>query len=237
MTSDALSDSFSRCVENIKEILQTKCKDKLEACKNFCLHLTISGSSNVLLFGNEQMGKINQCASFGELFAALRGKWNCMEYSTLRSFIKISGSKEAEEELTKYERFMCSYHGMKCVSEKHLSNIEPEDYENYFKLEVVIDEQYDNLTQQRFIELRSFVFKYIGIKERIALPYFKYFFKSLHLEWYIPVQAISHVIKMVHLNKKVLIEKSIVLIKVGDKCILDVRSSKLPRSDTKLNRL
>ena len=57
-TSD-LSVHFSSFVMTIRKILE-KCKDKLEECKELCSNLTISGNSDVLLFSDEQLVRINK---------------------------------------------------------------------------------------------------------------------------------------------------------------------------------
>ena len=219
----------------IKKILE-KCKDKLEACKELCSNLTISGNSDVLLFNDKQMAEINQCTSFQQLFEILRKHWNWEEYSILKGIIAESGSEEAKEELHKFEKFMGSYRSMKLIFDKHSLNISPKEYADYAKLYLIIEQSYKDLTLQDFMELRTFIFQHLDIKEYTALPFIKFLFRSLHLEWYIPVQAVSHIIKMVHENKKDFIQKSIVLIKVGEKSILDVQS-KLSQNDTsKVNR-
>ena len=205
-----------------------KCKDKLEACKELCSNLTISGNSDVLLFSDEQLAEINQCTSFQQLFTILRKHWNWEQHSILKGIIAESGSEEAKKELHKFEKFVGSYHGMKLISDKHLSNISPEDYA---KLYLIIEQPYKDLTLQDFKELRTFIFQHLDIKEFTALPFVKFLFRSLHLEWFVPVQAVSHIIKMIRLNKKVFIQKSIVLIKIENKVILDVQS-KSSLSDT-----
>ena len=219
----------------IKKILE-KCKDKLEACKELCSNLTISGNSDVLLFSDEQLAEINQCTSFQQLFTILRKHWNWEEYSILKGIIAESDSEEAKEELHKFEKFMGSYRGMKLIFDKHSFNISPKEYADYAKLYLIIEQSYKDLTLQDFMELRTFIFQHLDIKEYTALPFIKFLFRSLHLEWYIPVQAVSHLIKMIHENKKDFIQKSIVLIKVGEKSILDVQS-KLSQNDTsKVNK-
>ena len=226
LTSDPLSVNFSSFVNTIRKILE-KCKDKLEECKELCSDLTISGNSDVLLFSDKQLAEIKLCTSFQQLFEILRKHWNWNEYSILKGIISESGSKEAKEELHKFQKFIASYHSMNLISDEHLSNISPKDYA---KLYLIIDEPYKDLTLQDFDELRTFIFNHLDVKKYIALPFVKFLFRSLHLEWYVPVQAVSHIIKMIHKSKKVFIQKSIVLIKIGDKTILDVRS-KLSQSD------
>ena len=216
----------------IRKILE-QCEDKLEVCKELCSNLTISGNSDVLLFNDKQLAEINQCTSFQQLFTILRKHWNWEEYSILKGIIAESGSKEAKEELHKFEKFMGSYHSMKLISTKNLSDVSPEDY---VKLCLIIEQPYKDLTVEDFMELRTFIFQNLDIKEYTALPFGMFLFRSLHLEWYVPVQAVSHIVKMIHLNKKVFIQKSIVLIKF-QQIILDVRSKSSLSDTSKVNNI
>ena len=218
-TSDLLSVNFSRFVMTVRKTLE-QCKDKLEACKELCSNLTISGNSDVLLFSDEQLAEINQCTSFQQLFTILRKHWNWKEYSILKGIIAESDSLEAKGELHKFEKLMGSYFGMKLISDEYSPSELPV---NYVKLCITIDQPYKDLTLQQYDELRTFIFEHLDVKKYIAQPFIKFLFSSLHLEWYIPVQAISHLIKAVHQNKGALIQKSVVLIKVGEKTILDTK--------------
>ena len=203
----------------IRKFLE-KCKDKLEECKELCSNLTVSDNSDVLLFNDEQLVRINRCSSFQELFMILRKYWNWKEYSILKTIITICDSEEAEVELDKFEKLMSSYCGMKLISDKYSPNELPE---NYVKLCITVDKPYKSLTLQDFVELRTFIFKYLDVQKYIALPFIKFLFSSLHLEWYIPMQAVSHIVKAVHQSNKIFIQKSIILIEIGDKSILDVQ--------------
>ena len=209
-----------------------KCTDKLESCKEICSNLTI-GNSDILLFSDEQSDKINKCTSFQQLFTILRRHWSWKEYSILKTIITICESDEAEVELDKFEKLMSSYCGMKLISEKYSPAELPV---NYVKLCITVDKPYKSLTLQDFYEIRTFIFEHLDVKEYIALPFIKFLFSSLHLEWFIPVQAVSHIIKIVYLNKVTLIKKFIVLIKIGDKNILDLQST-VPHTDDQVNGL
>ena len=206
----------------IRKMLE-KCVDKLELCKEICSNLTIS-NSDILLFNDEQLDKINKCTSFQQLFTILCKHWSWKEYSILKTIIAECDSEEAETELDKFEKLMSSYCGMKLISE----NYSPSDLPvNYVKLCITVDKPYKSLTLQDFYELRTFIFEHLDVQKYIALPFIKFLFSSLHLEWYIPMQAASHIIKMIHLNRSILIQESIVLIKIGDRSILDIQSNYL----------
>ena len=217
----------------IRKILE-KCKDKLEACKELCSNLTISGNSDVLLFTDEQLTAINQCASFQQLFTILRKHWNWREYSILKGIIAESGSHEAKDELCKFEKLMGSYFGMKLISDEYSPSELPV---NYVKLCITIDQPYKDLTLQQYDEIRTFIFDHLDVQKYIAQPYIKFLFSSLHLEWYIPIQAVSHVTKAGQQNKEVLIQKFIVLIKVGEKIILDSTRHSLEPNTKQVNTI
>ena len=223
-TSD-ISVHFSTFVMTIRKMLE-KCVDKLELCKEICSNLTI-GNSDILLFSDEQLDKINKCMSFQQLFTILRRHWSWKEYSILKTIIAECDSVEAEVELDKFEKLMGSYYGMKLISESYSPSELAEFPENYIKLCITVDKPYKSLTLHDFYELRSFIFEHLEVKKYIALPFIKFLFSSLHLEWYIPMQAASHIIKTAHSNRTALIQKSIILIKIGDKSILDVQSKAL----------
>ena len=225
-TSDLLGVHFSTFVMVIRKMLE-KCKDKLEECKELCSNLTISGNSDVLLFNDEYLTKINECTSFQQLFTILRKHWNWKEYSILKGIIAECGSEEARDELQKFEKLMSSYCGMKLISDKYSPDELPV---NYVKLCITVDKPYKSLTLQDFDELRTFIFKHLDVQKYVALPFIKFLFSSLHLEWYIPIQAVSHIIKMVHHNRTVLTEYCIAVIKIEHKTIFDIKSS--PELDT-----
>ena len=151
----------------------------------------------------------------------LRKHWNWKEYSILKTIITICDSEEAEAELDKFEKLMSSYCGMKLISDKYSPNELPV---NYVKLCITIDKPYKSLTLQDFNELRTFIFEHLDVQKYIALPFIKFLFSSLHLEWYIPLQAVSHIIKVVHQNKKSFVQKSVILITIGDKNILGIQT-------------
>ena len=231
ISTSNLSTNFSSFVVTITNMLK-KCDDhdkKLKLCKDLCLHLTIGDSDAlILLFSDEYLDKIKKCTTFEELFTILRKHWSWKEYSLLKTIITTCESKEAEGELDKFEKLMSSYYGMKLISDKYSPGELPA---NYVKLCITIDKPYKSLTLQDFYELQTFIFEHLDVQKYIALPFIKFLFSSLHLEWYIPMQAVSHITNMVHQNRKIFIQKSIVLIKVGDSSILDIKSKPTHHDD------
>ena len=222
-------------MDAVRKILEEKCIDKLEACKTLCYTSDISDNSDVVLFSRELSAEIKQCTSFEQLFGILsfHKYWNWKEYTILKGIIGISKSKEAEDELDKFEKFMGTRRGMELVSEKFTLDELLKDDKDYEIMYITIDKMYNRFTLEDFYEIQAFICKHINVRKYLFLPFIKYLLGSLHLEWYVPIQAVSHIIKMIHQNKKVLVENSIVMIKIGDKTILDVQRESLPAEKTR----
>lgn len=212
-----LSAQFSSLVRTVENVLD-KCSKNLEICKRFCLDLTISDSSDILLFSDEQLKKVKKCKSFRKLFEILRQYWSWKEYCILEHIISQSESKEAKEELEKYEKMMSSYFGLQIIADNFSPNELPDEY---IKMTIIVEKPYKELTLENFFELRDFIFSQMDVKPFIAYPFVKFLFSSLHLEWYVLQQAISHMMKMSYKNIEKLKGYSIVHIKIGEETILD----------------
>ena len=205
----------------VEELLDNKCHDKLEQCKRFCSNLTISDNSDELLFNDEQLQNINTCSKFNELFIILRKHWSWKDYSILTHIISSTGLEEAKAEAELFEKRMASYQGMKIISE----NISPDDISHdYIRLSIIIDKPYRELSLQHFTELQKFIFSNLDVKRYIALPFIKFLFRSVHLEWYVLKRAAAHMIKMAKLNEEVFTSNSVVFIQVDQLIVLDCKA-------------
>ena len=153
----------------INRILEEKYKDKLKMCKQFCSYLCIGEHSDILLFSDEQIAKIDECISFQNL--QLHKHWSCEEYSILKGIIALCDSREAETEVGKFEKFMAVRCGMNLISEKYSHNELPEKYIN---LLISINKPYGSLTLKDYDELRTFIFQYLDVKKYVALPFIKF---------------------------------------------------------------
>ena len=220
-TADPLSVQFSTFVATIATLLDGKCKDKLEMSKQLCSNLTISDNSDELLFSDEQLHNINTCTKFSEMFRLLRKHWSWKDYSILTHIVSNTGLEEAKDEVELFENGMASYQGMKIISE----NISPDDISHdYIRLSIIIDKPYQELSFQNFTELHKFIFRNLDVKRYIALPFIKFLFRSLHLEWYVLKKAAPHMIKMAKLNKEVFVRNSVVFIQVDQFVVLDCKA-------------
>ena len=219
-SSNNFAIQFSMLLANIGCLLDDKCSNKLEKCKQFCCALKVSDKSSELLFDDKQLKEINQCCTYHQLFAShLHFHLNWEEYFILESIIALTELKEAEDELDKYKKHMASKMGMKIISDNFsIDDLPP----NSITLSIIVDKPYTKLTAVEYTELKDFICRTLKIQKYVTYPYIKFFFESLHLEWYIPVQAARYVIKTAaSLNISLFHQQSVVFLKVGDEVLFD----------------
>ena len=219
-SNKAFTIQFSMLLANVGCLLDNKCNDKLEKCKQFCCTLKVSDESSKLLFDNMQLKEINQCGTFHQLFSSqLHLHLNWEEYFILESIIALTELKEAEDELDKYKKYMASKMGMRIISDTFSLDDLPQ---NSIKLLIIVDKPYTKLTVKEYVELKEFIFTTLKIERYITFPYIRFFFESLHLEWYIPVQAAGYLIKMAtNLNESLFHEHLVVFVKAGNEVLFD----------------
>jgi len=216
------ASQFSSLLTNVVGYLDKSCSDKLEACKHFCSTLHISDNSDQLLFDDEQLKTINNCSSFQELFFAsqLRHHWDWAEYSILEHIIDLSKSKEAEDEFQRFGEFMASKRGMEIISDTvSIQNLPPK----VKRLSVILNRPYAKLTAEQYLEIKNFIFATLDVEKYISYPYISFLFSSLRLEWYIPVLAADHIIKMARLHENELLSQFVTFVSIGDDIVLNTQ--------------
>lgn len=227
-TNKTFSVQFSTLLVNVVNLLDSNCKDKLEMCKQFCWSLRISDSSDILIFSDENLAQIDKCTSFDQLFCSnLRKHWSWEEYSILEHIIDLSGSQEAEHELDKYKKFMASKIAMEIILNTFREDQLPP---NCVTLSVIIDKPYTKLTIGEYVQLKEFIFNTLEVKKYIAYPYIKFLFGSLHLQWYIPVQATDHIVMTATRNHQKFLEEKVVFIEIGEKVVMECQKKKFSAS-------
>lgn len=154
----------------------------------------------------------------------LRKYWSYKEYCILEHIISESESEEARDELDKYEKVMSSYAGLQLISETFSPEKLPNDY---VKMIVIIDKPYKKMELGEFTKIRNFIFEHLNVKRHISLPFVKFLFSSLHLEWFVPQRAVPHMVRMAQKNVEKLIINSVIYIQIGAAVILDDQKTKV----------
>jgi len=212
---------FASLVETILNILsELEEKEKaLERAKFLCICLTIGGKSSTLLFDDEKLKKINDCANFRELFVILRSHWNWDECSILEGIVEKCESERARRELHKYREKVVISRGLELIFEERKVSPPPE-YERFY---VICKTNLKTLTLEKYQKCKKFIFDTLEVHQRVALPYVWVLIGLLHLEWYVTSRAIPHMRDMAHRKKEVFITNSYILMQLGETNIYDVR--------------
>ena len=169
---------------------------------------------------------MNNCKKLSSAlpFGLLRQHWSWKEYCILEHIINESNSKEARDELSKYEKIMSSYFGVKLISDRFLPEELPQDY---VKMIVIIDKPYKEMKFEEYIKIRDFIFEHMDVKPYVAHPYVKFLFSSVHLEWFVLQLAVPHMVKMARKNIEIFIKNAFIYIQVGVAVILDTQKEKV----------
>lgn len=228
--SKQCSSQFSAVLLRICQILDRNCIEKLEDCKHYCSTLTVDDRSNALLYDDDKLKKIDACKSFLDLSRQLRSHLYWSEYSILVTIIDICESKEAEEELELYRKFMALKMALTIVSENVPSDKLPS---GITELYLVVDKPYKKLTMQEYMKFRNYIFQTLNVESYIAYPYIRFFFSSLHLKWYVPIQATNTIKAMAKKNEKDLIKNGIIYLEINTNVMIKVTKSQV----SKFNKL
>ena len=224
LTLDELKTEFSHLLMRIRHIL-SKSSDweaNLEDCKEFCCYLKASGNTNTPLFSTEKKSALDNCRDFREFFNIISQHISWDEHSILSEIIRVSDSKEAEQEFNQYRRKLAISKALEIISSTE-SNL-PAGFKRFI---VVIDKSYQKLTIDEYEEIKKFIFDNLDVYPYVTTGYIRVLFDSLHLEWHVTSQAISHMIKMARQRQAVFIENYYVFMQIGEENIIDMHAEQI----------
>jgi len=224
LNNDLLRAEFSRLIMAIRRIL-SECPNwekNLEACKELCVYLKASDNASVPLFSTEKVSEINNCRDFKELFGIVNQHLSWDEHFILTEIIDECGSDEAEQEFIKYKRKMAVSKALEIISSTE--SIPPPGFEKFC---VIIDQPYKRLTTEKYKETKAFIFNNLDTHRYVTNGYIRVLFDSLHLEWHVTIQAIPHMIKMAHEQRKFFKSNFFVFLQIGKEVIINMHTKKI----------
>ena len=213
-----LNRDFSILVTNILKLLSTSVTDEqLKSCKSYCIQLKISDTNNTNLFTRQKIKEIKDCSKIEELFEAVKEYWSWDNYSILQDFIELCGdSKEAKEEIVKFQRKLAACKGLKFVTDTPEIDA-PLGYERF---KIYINERYPNFTLDQYKEIKFYIFQQLATNHNVATDHIKAEFQSLHLEWYVTLQALPHMIERANQVKDKLLLRNVISLQIGTRKII-----------------
>lgn len=201
--------------------------ENLDCIKDICSHLTIEvdeENSEVLLFDDDQLGAICECATIGILFRTkLRHCWRWDDFSLLKKIIQKVGCPVCELLLKQYEQKLDSI--MKLHEVYNFCKMENRDLPKGYEEMILIlsDKLFYNITKQEYDRIKEFTSKHCGVKSYVLLPLKRVSSSSLLIVWSIPSTAVSYMIEMATENIYNFIKNSCVYFKISSTVIIDQR--------------
>ena len=221
LTNKQLTAEFSLLLMRICRILSQSPdqEDNLKACKQYCRFLKVSDNSGVSLFSAEKKSEIDNCKNFDQLFEIVNQHLSWDEHSILSEIIDEWGSDKAEKEFCQYKRKMALFKGLEIISST--KSDPPPGFEKFY---VTIRKSYKKLTNDKYEEVKKFIFDNLKVHRYVTNGYIGVLFDSLHLEWHVTIQAIPDMIKMAYEQQAVFKENSYVFMKIGKEVIIDMHT-------------
>ena len=213
LINDRLRAEFGRLIMTICRILNKSpdWKDNLESCQDLCIFQKASDNAKVPLFNQEKVMEIRNCKDFKQLFEIVYHHLSWDEHSILIEIIDECGSKEAEEEFTKYTRKLAVCKALEIISSTICRP--PPGFEKFC---VIIDVSYKKLTLEKYKEIKTFIFNTLDVCLHVTNGNIRVLLGSLCLEWHVTMQAVPQMIKMAHGQRGVFIKNFYVFMQIGE---------------------
>ena len=216
-----LNTDFTALLLNVSRIL-SKCPNhryNLKICKDYCALLRVGDSSNESLFSAQKITEIKKCNSFTQLFqiASLHMSWD--EHSILTQIVDQCDSVEGQEEIKKFEEKLALCQGLEVILSTSQENLS----EDFARFSIVIDKPYRRLTMEEYAKVKTFIFSNLKTHAYVAVGFLKLLYHSLHIEWFVTVQAVPHMIKNAQQCKDIFVKESFVFMQIGCKVVIDIK--------------
>ena len=186
-------------------------QDNLQKCKDYCSLLPMSDGGNELLFKAEKISKIKKSTNLKELFENIRLNMSWDEHSILTHIVHLCNSIEGQKEIEKFGKKMAVLQGLEIISNipKHKPS------EEFAKFCIIIDKPYKSVTIEEYMNIKTYIFSILDIRDYVTFGFIKMLYHSLHIEWLVTIQAVPYMIKSAYQNKYIFIEEKFVFMQIG----------------------
>ena len=185
-------------------------------CKEYCLLLPVNNddSSKQPLLKRE---KIQEIATFNELFEVMKWYMNWDEHSILINIVETCKSVKARNEIEKFRKILGLREGLHIICDVP-NNVVSKEVSKFL---ITIDRPYYKISLKEYKEIRSFIVGVLEVNSFVMTKYAKFLCGSIHIEWLITVQAVPFMIKMAHQKRDIFIKENYVYMQIGADVIID----------------
>ena len=224
-TPDEASVEFGILLDEIVLELEKNEAGNLRRLKTVSSTLTVRKASKDHVFTDGQLEKIQACNSIYTLLVnKLRHCYRWDDFSMLTLLMSSIDSKKCLSLLKKFEVKINCKMKLQHIYE-HCKQTSAKFSAEYHKIVAIVDDKiFSKITQKEYNVLKHFVSEQCGVEDYVISPVTKITVSSLILEWYIPVTAVAHMIKIALNNKGNFAKNCFVYLKISATLIFDHRN-------------
>ena len=198
----------------------------LRRLKAISSSLTIQNNSKVHVFTDTKLKEIQACNKIDILLIdKLRHcyRWDdCSILTVLMSSIK---STKCLKLIKNFEVKVNSKMKLQQIYDEHCKQPGFKMTKEYHKIIAIVNDRlFSDITLEEYHVLKHFVSEQSGVEDYVISPFTKASSSSVILEWYIPVTAVGHMIKIALRNKRIFFKNCFVYMKISSSVILDCRN-------------
>ena len=210
--------------EIIKELKKNE-DDNLEIIKDLCPYLTAKDDEKVSLFSTDELKAIDVCSDIRRMFKEnLRECWRWDDFSFLNKIIRYINSSVCKSLLDKYQQSLCYKMKLKEICE-HYKQAKKDLPDGYSAMFAIVEKNFVEITLKEYLELKNFTSRYCGVDPMFMSPFVSAGpYSSIMFEWFIPLTAISYMVKVATSNADIFIQEGFVLLKISSAMIFDRRA-------------
>ena len=223
-TPDEASIEFGILLDEIVQELEKDETSNLRKLKTVSSTLTVQKASKHHVFTDTQLEEIQACNSVHKMLVfKLCHCYRWDDFSMLTVLMFSIKSKSCLSLLKKFEVKLNSKIKLQQIYEHRKQN-SAKFSEEYHKIVAIVDDKvFSEITHKEYEILKHFVSEQCGVEDYVISPVAKITISSLILEWYIPVTAAAHMIKIASSNKVNFSKNCFVFFKISSTVILDHR--------------
>ena len=215
----SLNADFTSLLLNICHILSSSPnkQDNLKICKEYCSLLKICDSSNQPLFSAEKVTKIKKCRDFKQLFEIISVHMSWDEHSILTQIVNHCNSVKGQEEIEKFEKKLALCQGLQIISSTSKQSLS----EDFVKFCVIINKPYKKVTIDEYKNIKAYICSNLNVHAHVTVGFIRMLYHSLHIEWLVTVQTVSHMIRNAYQNRGIFVNENFVFMQIGNEVVID----------------
>ena len=196
--------------------------NNLKICKDYCTLLRISSNSNDLLFDSERITQIKECSDFTQLFGIVSLHMSWDEHPILTHIVDECRSIKGQQEIEKFENKLALLQGLQLVASDSSAETSSKEFARFY---IIVNRPYKQVTMEDYKEIKAYIFSHLNVYAYVAVGFIRLLCHSLHIEWLITIQAVSHMTKVARKNQDFFIKNGYVFIQIANEVVISEKVS------------